>query len=206
MWNPESNWTCRDKNHFLFQWKFSTLPEQHMSPGCFVGQTLKITGPWIKIKSCQMHRQVSQDSLYLIKNHCMDVHGPWRNWRKKKKTSWPDSVWPDMWRHASDASNRKAKQKWAIEKRKFDNARKLHGISIIEPEDEHFKNIKTLVGSWKFRCLQQCLAKHQETAVEKPAAELGKARQNMLVLSKLTSPLEFDLFTSIMKIKLQRKE
>ena len=40
-----------------------------------------------------------------------------------------------------DASKRKAKQKFAIEKSKLDNARKLRGIFFIEPEDEDFKNI-----------------------------------------------------------------
>ena len=43
----------------------------------------------------------------------------------------------------SDAATRKAKQKWAIEKPKLDNARKLRGIFFIEPEDEDFENIMT---------------------------------------------------------------
>ena len=43
----------------------------------------------------------------------------------------PDNVWPDMWNHMSDASKRKEKQKWAIEKPKLENARKLRGISLI---------------------------------------------------------------------------
>ena len=60
---------------------------------------------------------------------------------RKRTTSRPDNVWPDMWKHMSDASKRKAKQKWAIEKPKLDNARKLRGIFFIEPEDEDFKNI-----------------------------------------------------------------
>ena len=50
----------------------------------------------------------------------------------------------------SDASKRKAKQKWAIEKPKLDNARKLRGIFFIEPEDEVFKNIMKNV-RWKFK-------------------------------------------------------
>ena len=41
----------------------------------------------------------------------------------------------------SDASKRKAKQKWAVEKPKLDNARKLRGVLFIEPKDEDFKNI-----------------------------------------------------------------
>ena len=32
-------------------------------------------------------------------------------------------VWPDMWNHMSDAAKKKAKQRWAIEKPKLDNAR-----------------------------------------------------------------------------------
>ena len=47
----------------------------------------------------------------------------------------PDNIWPDMWNHMSDASKRKVKQKWAIEKRKLENARKLRGIFFIDPED-----------------------------------------------------------------------
>ena len=38
----------------------------------------------------------------------------------------------------SDASKRKAKQKWAIEKPKLDNARQLRCIFFIEPDDEEF--------------------------------------------------------------------
>ena len=38
-----------------------------------------------------------------------------------------------------DAAKSKAKQKWAIEKPKLDNARQLRGIFFIEPNDEEFK-------------------------------------------------------------------
>ena len=55
---------------------------------------------------------------------------------RKQTTSRPDDVWPDMWKQMSDASKRKAKQKWAIEKPKLDNAIKLRGIFFIEPNDE----------------------------------------------------------------------
>ena len=40
----------------------------------------------------------------------------------------------------SDAAKRKAKQKWAIEKPKLDNARQLRGIFFMEPNDEEFKH------------------------------------------------------------------
>ena len=53
----------------------------------------------------------------------------------------------------SEASKRKEKPKWAIEKLKLDNARKLSGIYLIDPDDGEFKDImKKRVKSWKFRC------------------------------------------------------
>ena len=39
----------------------------------------------------------------------------------------------------SDAAKKKAKQKWAVEKSKLDNARQLREIFFIEPNDEEFK-------------------------------------------------------------------
>ena len=44
-----------------------------------------------------------------------------------------------MWKHTSDASKRKEKQTWSIEKPKLDNARRLRGIYFIDPRDEEFK-------------------------------------------------------------------
>ena len=41
----------------------------------------------------------------------------------------------------SEASMRREKQKWAIEKPELDNARKLRGIYLIDPADEDFKDI-----------------------------------------------------------------
>ena len=91
-----------------------------------------------------------------------------RRLTRKQTTLRPDNVWPDMWKHISDAAKSKAKQKWAIETPKLDNARRLRGIFFIEPNDEEFK--------------QQCLVKHQQIAAEKLAAVLGNARSNLLVL------------------------
>ena len=58
-----------------------------------------------------------------------------------QSTSRPDRLWPEMWKHVSDASKRKEKQKWAIEKTKLGNARRIRGIYFIDPEDEEFKDI-----------------------------------------------------------------
>ena len=72
-----------------------------------------------------------------------------RRLARKQTTTRTDNVWPDMWKHMSDASKRKANQKWPIEKPKLDNARKLRGIFFMEPEDEDFKNIMKNA-RWKF--------------------------------------------------------
>ena len=70
-----------------------------------------------------------------------------------------------MWKHVSDTSKRKEKQKWAIEKPKLENARRLRGIYFIDPEDEEF---------------------NAEVA-GKPAAPLEDTRRNMLVLLRPTN-------------------
>ena len=41
----------------------------------------------------------------------------------------------------SDESKRKEKQKWAVERPKLDNARRLRDIYLIDPDDEEFKDI-----------------------------------------------------------------
>ena len=62
-----------------------------------------------------------------------------RRLTRKRKTSRPDDVWPDMWKFVSDAVKKKAKQRLTIEKPKLNNARQMRGIFIIEPNDEEFK-------------------------------------------------------------------
>ena len=63
----------------------------------------------------------------------------WRKCTREETTSRPDNVWPDMWKHMSDAATSKAKQKWAIEEPELDNARRLRGIFFVEPDDEEFE-------------------------------------------------------------------
>ena len=63
-------------------------------------------------------------------------------WRltRKQTTSRPDKLWPEMWKHMSDASKCKEKHKWTIEKPKLDHARSLRGIYFVDPKDEEFKD------------------------------------------------------------------
>ena len=91
-------------------------------------------------ENCQMHEQALQDS-FLFNERPPDGY-TWSGERlsRKQTTSRPDNKWPDMWKHMSDAAKSKAKQKWAVEKPKLDNARQLRGIFFIEPDNEEFKH------------------------------------------------------------------
>ena len=50
-------------------------------------------------------------------------------------------MWPETWKHMSDASKFKEKQKCVNEKPKLDNARRLLRIYFVESDDEEFKRI-----------------------------------------------------------------
>ena len=129
-------------------------------------KTSTIFGTLLEIENCQIRGQVSQVSPYSKKNHKMDFHGPGRDWKENKRTSRLDRVWPEMWKHMSDASKRKEKQKWSIEKPKLDNARKSRGFfcSLILMMRNSRISWKMRVESWKFRCLPQCLANFNVTS------------------------------------------
>ena len=58
---------------------------------------------------------------------------------RKQTTSRHDTLWPEIWKDMSEASKRKEKPKWAVEKPKLDNVRRLRGIYFIDPGDEESK-------------------------------------------------------------------
>ena len=60
-------------------------------------------------------------------------------WSEIQATTRPDHLWPEIWPRMSKAAQQKEKQQWAIEKPKFDNARKLRGIHFIDPDDKEFE-------------------------------------------------------------------
>ena len=93
------------------------------------------------IVSCQIHGLVFTRFTFLSEKP-PDGY-TWSRWRltRKQTTSRPDKLWPKIWKHSSDASKRKEKPKWTIEKRKLDNARKLRFIYFIVPEDEECEEI-----------------------------------------------------------------
>ena len=96
-------------------------------------------GSLMEIENCQMHGEVSQDTLFSLKKPPDGCTWSGRRLTRKQTTSRPDTVWPEMWKHMSDSSKRKEKQTWAIEKQKLENAKRLRGIYFIELDDVEFK-------------------------------------------------------------------
>ena len=60
---------------------------------------------------------------------------------RKQLTSRPDHLWPELWERMGKNAKLREKHKWAIEKPKLDNARRLQGIYFIDPEDMEYKEI-----------------------------------------------------------------
>ena len=75
----------------------------------------------------------------------------------------------------SDAAKKKAKQRWAIEKPKLDNAGQLKGIFFIGPHDEEFKLI-IKAAHRNLEVLMPC------KIPMKSSGETRNARQDLLVL------------------------
>ena len=108
----------------------------------------------------------------------------------------------------SEASERKEKQKWAIEKPKLDNARKLRGIYFIGPAVE--RNIRKLL-----KCVEKVgspdassNALQQDESTGRPVAPWVCAKQNTHASLKPTNLRESvwkELFIKVMTIKLQER-
>ena len=74
-----------------------------------------------------------------MKGHLTDFHGPGRDLRGNKQPQDPTKYGQICGSVYLMQQKKKAQQRWAIEKPKHDNARKLRGIFFIEPDDEEFK-------------------------------------------------------------------
>ena len=106
------------------------LMEKHTEDYWYVDGERELSGAWTGFTRFILLNESPLGRIYMVRRG--DLRG-------NKTTSRPDNVWPDMWTHISDAAKKIAKQKWAIEKPKPDNARQLRGIFFIEPNDEEFK-------------------------------------------------------------------
>ena len=91
-----------------------------------------IIGTFMEVENCHIRGHVSLGSPYWIRKHRMEKRGPGRRLTRKQTTSRPHLLWPEIWKDMSEASKRRENQKWAIEKPKLDNARKLLGIYFFD--------------------------------------------------------------------------
>ena len=58
---------------------------------------------------------------------------------RRQLTSRPEYLWPELWEKMGKNAKLKDRQKWSHEKPQLDYARKIRGISFIDPEDKEFK-------------------------------------------------------------------
>ena len=138
-WNPESNCTCREKNHFTFRWSTSTLQDWHIHHYTYCWKTdwwLLERGGRKRIVRCvdRIHKICSPKGKATGRRHMVRVE-TYKETDDLKTRQW-------MARCVEIyvlCRKKKAKQRWVIEKPKLGNARQIRGIFFIEPEDEEFK-------------------------------------------------------------------
>ena len=110
-------------------------------------------------------------------------------------------LWPEIWKDVSEGSKRNAKQKWAIEKPKLDNASKLRGI-YKETIKNARRKLEVLVPA-----AMSCKTRGRE--YRELVAPRVFARQNThapLKPTKRRESVRKGLYIKITKITLQGKE
>ena len=78
-------------------------------------------------------------SLVDTTSHLKDTCGPGERLRKLQETSRPENMWPEVRSKMSKYFRKKRKTVLDKEKPNLDSARKLRGISSVDPEDMEFK-------------------------------------------------------------------
>ena len=140
-WNPESNCTCRKKNHFLIPLKYIDVTRTtHTSLDVLLEK--HVDDYW----NVDGERELSVDRAsqdFILLNESPPEGYTWSSERltRKQTTSRPDKVWPDMWKHMSDAAKSKAKQKWAVKKPKLDKCQTITWVS--SSLNQMMKNLNT---------------------------------------------------------------
>ena len=124
--NQKSNFTRREKNHLLFRSDTLMYPELliriWMSSKSAASM---INGTSMGQEICLIFGQVSLNLLCWMRNLQTDFCGSVRRLTRKQLTSRPDHLWPELWRGMSKNAKLREKQKWATEKPKLDNGRKI---------------------------------------------------------------------------------
>ena len=119
--NRESNCTCPEKHYSQFHWNISTLPERQILPWIFwhVDGDREWSDTWTGFTRFSLLNEKTTRWVHMVGERLI----------RKQTTLRPATLWPEIWKDMTDAFKRKEQQKWAIEKPKLDNARRLRGVS-----------------------------------------------------------------------------
>ena len=131
--NTESNCTCRIILHFTrtTDTMLDLMSEKHVEDYWNVDGDRELSDTWTGFTRFTVLSEKPPDGYTWSRKRLT----------RRQTTSRPDKLSTKMWKHVSDASKRKEKQKWAFDKPKLDNARRLRGFYFIDLEDEEFKDI-----------------------------------------------------------------
>ena len=138
--NQESNFTRRETNHSVFPLKYIDVSrtartnldvkqERRIDDNWNIDGSRDLSAPWTDFTQFTLLEEKPPDGYM------------WSGWRltRKQLTSRPDHLWPELWKAMGKHAKVKEKQKWSNEKIHLENARKLRGIYLIDPEDKEFK-------------------------------------------------------------------
>ena len=130
--------------------------------------------------------------------------------RKRQLTSKPDHLWPELWTKLRRIVKLRDKHKWAIEKPKLDNARRLLGIYVIDPEDKEFKEtIQNARRKSETAMAPAMPCRHaRKTSTKRPVVRPMSSNQNLRASWKPVNPQDCvrkNLHQIIMRTILQEK-
>ena len=137
--NPESNFTRREES-FPIPLKYIDV-SRTTHTNLDVKQEKRIDDYW----NIDGSRDLSDPWTGFTQFTLLEEKAPdgymWSGERltRKKLTSRPDHLWPELWKSMGKHAKLKEKQKWSNEKFHLENARKLRGIYFIDPENTEFK-------------------------------------------------------------------
>ena len=158
--NPESNCTCREKNHFHSDEVHRRYQKHSYITWCNDGENIddycnvdgekELSDAWTGFTRFMLLNERPPDGY------------TWSGWglTRKQTTSRPNNVWPHMWKHLSDAANRKT-NKSGLSRNQSSIMPDNYVVSSSLNQMMNNLNTpwKTLVESWKFRCQRQCHVK-----------------------------------------------
>ena len=152
--NLEFNSMCRKKKHSRSRCNISMLldPLTMIWTWCKKSASTTI---WMSTRTgaCQI-RGLDWRSLPYWEKNTSRMHVVGETLTKIQATTRPDHAWLEVCTKICKSAQKREKGKWAKERPKLDNARKLKWIYVIDPEDK-----KNQGRSWKRLWKQLCFAR-----------------------------------------------